>query len=81
MLTCALNDGVALYPVLLVEPVPQVGVQVGALVMDGVVVGVQPLTLLYGHLTQTKKVIITFSVQLQFLYDLSTSQEYLIYRK
>ena len=54
VLTCALDNSVALYAVLLVEPAPQLGVQVGTLIVDGIVVGVQPLTLFNGHLRPTK---------------------------
>jgi hypothetical protein len=52
LLTCALYDGVSLDPVLCVEAAPERGVQVGALVMDGVVVRIQSLPLLYCHLTK-----------------------------
>jgi hypothetical protein len=50
--TCALYDGVSLDPVLCVEAAPERGVQVGALVVDGVVVRIQSLPLLYCHLTK-----------------------------
>ena len=49
-LTSALNDGVALDPVLQEEPHPQLWVEVGALVVNRVVVGIQLLAFLDGNL-------------------------------
>ena len=46
----ALDHGVALHSILRVKPSPQSGIEVGALVVDWVVMRIQSLPVLYGHL-------------------------------
>ena len=47
-----LDDSIALDTIVLVQPLPQLGIQVGALVMNGIVMGVQSSSLFYCYFVE-----------------------------
>ena len=47
--SCTLDDGIALHTIVLIQPLPKLGIQVGALIMDGVVMRIQSSPFLYCY--------------------------------